>query len=179
MKRLITILGLVTISSTAAFATNIKCEINAWNTSASGLMPSEKNIVLTSKILGKNQLDYSNCATDKSLGFKVMLCSSEAEFVGGYEVAIITENSSRDFPSISTGVFGTLRNGKGLIYLDGNREVLSGITQKLFDANIDAPTELGPDSVLLDKAIVEGVNKGALKTGETVTFIFDSCKIEN
>lgn len=179
MKKIIGTLCLLTMSSTA-FAASIKCNVNPLLADKAGyLMPVAKMTPLKTEIQDAKNLKFEKCTPAKIEGLSVTLCAVDSEFVGGYDVALFSTAGAVEETAVSsTSLLATLKNGKGLIVVNGVDNVLESFLSKTRAAGINSPTELTGDSLALDEAVKQGMEKGVLTPNEPVVLSLQDCSLE-
>ncbi|MBK7890934.1 MAG: hypothetical protein IPJ84_08835 [Bdellovibrionales bacterium] len=160
--------------------TPITCEIGTLLAGPTGLMPSAQTFKLTAALQDPKNSRIEHCAKQTQGEIKLTLCASTAEFVGGFEVGLIVAQAAApsEMSVASTSLLATRQNGRGLTEVNGGpAQVLSSVSERLFAAGIQAPTELKGDSSPLDEAVKEGIAAGVLKVDEPVLFELRGCQL--
>ena len=156
----------------------LTCEIGTLLARPTGLMPSAQTIKLTAALQDLKKSKIESCTKQVRGEITLTLCAITAEFIGGFEAGlIVAQTAAPSEMAVSTSLFATRQNGRGLTEVNGSpAQVLSSVSDRLFAAGIQAPTELEGDSSPLDEAVKEGIAAGVLKVDEPVLFELRGCQ---
>lgn len=173
MKRVLPILGLLFISSTA-FANQIECKVHVFLTDKAGyLMPLDKDVLVSTKVDG-------NCgsSTKKIGNLEVGLCAKRSDLLGVYMVsAAASKKGSSEVTAV--GSVGTrISDTTALEVIHQESEISLDIVTTLEENGITAPRTYTGDSLQIDDAIEAGMKAGVLKDKELVTVVLDTCRLK-
>lgn len=178
MKKLL-LISLMLIGTSNVFAKTISCTVDILLADKAGyLMPSNENLSITTKLINEIDPSLKNCGNINRGNLKISLCATETEFVGGISTALVIQaGQDDDFPTISTSLLATLKNGKGLTEVNRKKSVLNSFNDKILSAEINVQSELGEDSASLDEVVKQGMLKGVLSSNEPVVISIGECQL--
>ena len=177
MKSLL-VMTIMLIGSSNVFAKSLTCHLDVLNADKAGyLMPSKVDFILTTKSDNSIKEFPKNCGSVNLNNLSVYLCASEADFVGGLDVATIVKANNDDNLTVSSSTLGTLKNGRGLTEVNSVKTVLNTLRDKLLEAGIETPATFENDSLSLDEAVKAGMDKGILVPNEPVVISVGECQL--
>lgn len=166
------------LGSQAMAASAMSCKLSVYVASASGLMPLEKQLTVAGvQIQGTQGFDLANCKNENYAGVGFSLCALDTEAKGVYQVELsVYPAGSKDLDFQSVGqILAEPKKGNTLIGFEFKTAMNPQVTTKASAGGIKVPEYTGGDSLAIDQAIGEAVDKGIVNKNDVVALSIGDC----